>query len=110
MKRIDELLLKLHSISEALKEKDTPIEEYNEADPSYMDDLHSLWDNQAHHHGVDKAKLLDSYETEVLEHWERFTEKRAGIEKLKSGIKASLSKVACSEALEKFFGEERAIG
>lgn len=29
VKRIDELLLKLHSVSEALKEKETPIEEYN---------------------------------------------------------------------------------
>jgi hypothetical protein len=62
---------------------------------SYIDDLHSLWDGQARQYGLEKSKLLDHYENEIHENWEKFMEKKNGIDKLKANQKSSLSKIAC---------------
>lgn len=64
-------------------------------DASYMEDLQSLWNNQAGELGLDKQKLLDHYENDIQEQWQRFTEKKNGIDKLKATQKSSLSKIAC---------------
>lgn len=95
VKRCDELLIKIHAMAEALKEKELHFEEYNEMDASYMDDLQALWKNQARQLGLDKQKLLDHYENDIQEQWQRFTEKKNGIDKLKASQKSSLSKIAC---------------
>jgi hypothetical protein len=110
VKRCDELLIKIHSIGEALKEKGLHFEEYNEQDHSYMEDLQALWRGQARQLGLDKPKLLDHYENEIQEHWQHFVDKKNGIDKLKASQKASLSKIACYEALGNFFGEGRDLG
>lgn len=72
-----------------------------------MDDLQALWTSQAKQLGLDKPKLLDHYENEIQEHWQRFTDKKNGIDKLRNNQKNSLSKIACFEALASFFGEGR---
>jgi hypothetical protein len=95
VKRCDELLIKIHSIIEALKEKEVHFEEYNELDRSYMDDLQNMWEGQARELGLEKAKLLDNYENEIQDNWQKFIEKKNGIDKLKASQKSSLSKIAC---------------
>ena len=110
VKRCDELLIKIHSIAEALKEKDMNFEEYNEQDRGYMDDLQGLWQGQARQLGLEHSKLLDHYENDINDNWEKFMEKKNGIDKLKEKQKNSLSKIACFEALGSFFGEGRQIG
>lgn len=42
-KRIDELLVKIRTMAEALKEKGMSFEEYNELDSSYVNDLQDSW-------------------------------------------------------------------
>lgn len=110
VKRCDELLVRIRAIVEALREKGLHFEEYNEQDGSYMEDLDALWKAQARQYGLDKQKLLDHYENEIQEQWQRFTEKKNGIDKLRASQKSSLSKIACFEALSSFFGEGRDFG
>lgn len=85
-------------------------EEYNEKDREYMDDLQGLWQGQARQLGLEQSKLLDHYENDIHDNWEKFMEKKNGIDKLKEKQKNSLSKIACFEALGNFFGEGRQIG
>jgi hypothetical protein len=75
-----------------------------------MDDLQQLWKAQAKQHGLERSKLLDHFENEVSEQWNKFTERKHNIDKLKSNQKGTLSKIACFEAMSRFFGEGREVG
>ena len=110
VKRCDELLLKIHLMIEAFREKDMHFEEYNEMDDGYMDDLQHIWVGQAKKMGLERTKLLDHYENEVMDNWTRFQDKKNNLDKIKSNLKEALSKIACYEALGAFFGQGRMLG
>ena len=110
VKRCDELLLKIHFIIEAFREKDMHFEEYNEMEDHYMGDLQNIWVNQAKKMGLERTKLLDHYEGEVLDNWGRFQEKKNNLDKIHANMKDALGKIACYEALGEFFGQGRMLG
>jgi hypothetical protein len=104
-KRIDELLVKIRTMAEALKEKKIQFEEYNELDDQYVDTLQRNWKALAKQLGIENSKLLDHYDNEIAEQWERYIERKNGLDRLKANKQAALSKIACFEALTTFFGE-----
>lgn len=106
-KRIDELLVKIRTMTEALKEKGMQFEEYNELDHSYVNDLQNSWRALSKQLGTENSKLLDHFDNEISEQWERYIERKNGLDRLRSNKQSALSKIACFEALSSFFGEGR---
>lgn len=77
---------------------------------TYMEDLQQLWKNQSRQYGLDPSKLLDHFENEISDQYMKFTDKKNNMDKLKANQKNILSKIACYEALNSFFGEARGMG
>jgi hypothetical protein len=54
--------------------------------------------------------LLDHYDHEIVEQFERYIDKKNGLDRLKANQKGALSKIACYEAMSSFFGERMMLG
>lgn len=52
-----------------------------------MDDLLNMWRRQADILGIENSKLLDLFEGELSESWEKYIDKRNGLDRLKSNQK-----------------------
>lgn len=79
-------------------------------DPSYINDLQNSWDTLANQKGIEKSKIIDHYDHEIVEQWERYVEKKNGLERLKSNQMNALSKIACYECMGTFFGQKVMMG
>ena len=79
-------------------------------DPTYMADLQNSWESLAAKKGIEKSKIIDHYDHEISEQWERYIEKKNGLDRLKANQKNALSKIACYEAMSNFFGERMMLG
>ena len=75
-----------------------------------MNDLINSWQSLAVKKGTDKSKLIDHYDHEISQQYERYQEKKNGIDRLKANQKTTLSKIACYEAMSNFFGESMMAG
>ena len=79
-------------------------------DPTYMADLQNSWESLATKKGIEKSKIIDHYDHEISDQWERYIEKKNGLDRLKANQKNALSKIACYEAMSNFFGERMMLG
>lgn len=80
------------------------LEEYNELDDQYVNDLQMSWKALSKQLGIEHSKLLDHYDNEITDQWQRYIEKKNGLDRLKANKQTALSKIACFEALTSFFG------
>ena len=79
-------------------------------DPTYMTDLQHTWQTLAQKKGIEKSKMIDHYDQEISDQWERYVQKKNGLERLKTNQKNALSKIACYEAMSNFFGQRMMLG
>lgn len=82
-------------MTEALKEKNMHLQEYNELDDNYVNNLQNNWGALAKRLGTENSKLLDHFDNEISEQWERYIERKNGLDRLKANRQSALSKIAC---------------
>lgn len=90
VKRCEEGLQKCEMMAAAIKKEGIEVEEYEEKDSGFVDNLRKGWREETKLLGIEEAKLIDVYEERVTDQYARFQDLADRLERLESGLKRNL--------------------
>lgn len=70
-----------------------------------MEKLHAIWKEESKDLAIDEAKLIDVYEEQVCNEYNRFCDLTSRIDKITQSNISVMERIACLETISSFFGE-----